>query len=124
MIQRTAPMCPYRGTIGCALRTPEGNGSLSGLLRFGTLVGMTSLDSLGLTPGLAVRFRRRSTGRWRVATVERIERDGSLGLRDAKGAARAIPLELVEVRTTGPRGATAWEPATERAARTEQLRLL
>lgn len=85
---------------------------------------MTSLDSLGLTPGMAVRFRRRTSGRWRAATVERIERDGSLGLRDAKGAARAIPLHLVEVLTTGPRGAKAWEPATERAARTEQLRLL
>lgn len=85
---------------------------------------MTSLDALGLTPGAAVRFRRGSTGRWRTATVERVERDGSLGLRDAKGAARAIPLELVEVATTGPRGARTWEPAVERAARTEQLRLL
>lgn len=85
---------------------------------------MTSLEHLGLAPGTAVRFRRRATGRWRAATVERVERDGSLGLRDAKGAARAIPLELVEVLTTGPRGAKAWEPVTERAARTEQLRLL
>ena len=85
---------------------------------------MTSLDALGLTPRMVVRFRRRANGRWREATVERVERDGSLGLRDAKGAARAIPLELVEVLTTGARGAKAWEPATERAARTEQLRLL
>lgn len=85
---------------------------------------MTSLQALGLTPGDAVRFRRGTKGRWCTATVERVERDGSLGLRDAKGASRAIPLENVEVATSGPRGARTWEPATERAARTEQLRLL
>jgi hypothetical protein len=83
-----------------------------------------SLESLGLAPGLAVRFRRGDSGRWLRATVERVERDGSLGLRDAKGAARAIPLELVEVATVGPRGAKAWESVLERAARTEQLKLL
>ena len=92
--------------------------------RFGILVGMTSLESLGLARGMAVRFRRNDATRWRSATVERVEKDGSLGLRDEKGAARAIPLELVEVATRGPRGARTWEPAVERAARTEQLRLL
>ena len=49
---------------------------------------------------------------------------GSIGLRDAKGAARALPVDRLEVRTTGPRGATTWEPLAERAARTEQMRLL
>jgi len=88
------------------------------------LRGMTSLAALGLTAGEAVRFRRTPGSRWRLATVERVERDGSLGLRDQKGAARAIPRELVEVATTGPRGARTWEPVVERAARTEQLRLL
>lgn len=85
---------------------------------------MTSLEALGLAPGMAVRFRRKDGNRWRTAVVERVERDGSLGLRDERGAARAIPLELVEVATVGPRGARTWEPALERAARTEQLRLL
>jgi hypothetical protein len=84
----------------------------------------TGLDALGLAPGMAVRFRRRPGERWRPAVVERVERDGSLGLRDRRGAARAIPLEQVEVATSGPRGARTWEPALERAARTEQLRLL
>jgi hypothetical protein len=85
---------------------------------------MRSLASLGLAAGMPARFRRTPTSRWRRATVERVERDGSLGLRDERGAARAIPLDLVEVPTTGPRGARAWEPVLERAARTEQLRLL
>lgn len=85
---------------------------------------MTSLQALGLAPGMAVRFRRKDGARWRSATVERVEKDGSLGLRDDRGAARAIPLELVEVATTGPRGARTWEPALERAARTEQLKLI
>ena len=85
---------------------------------------MTSLEALGLAPGMAVRFRRVEATRWRSAVVERVEKDGSLGLRDGKGAARAIPIELVEVATTGPRGARTWEPVAERAARTEQMRLL
>lgn len=85
---------------------------------------MADLVSLGLAAGMRVRFRREASDHWRFATVERIERDGSLGLRDAKGASRAIPPALVEVETRGPRGAKAWEPVLERAARNEQLRLL
>lgn len=85
---------------------------------------MTDLASLGLAPGMRVRFRRRDGERWKRGTVERVEKDGSLGLRDSRGAARAIPVDLVEVETTGPRGARTWEPAVERAARTEQMRLL
>lgn len=85
---------------------------------------MSDLAALGLAPGMRVRFRRRDGERWKRGTVERVEKDGSLGLRDARGAARAIPLELVEVEASGPRGARTWEPAVERAARTEQMRLL
>lgn len=83
-----------------------------------------SLEELGLRAGDAVRFRRKAEGRWQSGTAERREKDGSLGVRDGKGAARAIPIELVEVRTRGPRGALVWEPLPERAARTEQLKLL
>lgn len=83
-----------------------------------------SLEELGLRAGDVVRFRRKAEGRWQVGTAERREKDGSLGVRDGKGAARAIPVELVEVRTRGPRGALVWEPLPERAARTEQLKLL
>ena len=82
------------------------------------------LDELGLAPGDRVRFRRGSTGHWREATVERRERDGSVGLRDGKGAARAIAVDRLEVRIRGPRGAIAWEPLVEHAARIEQLKLL
>ena len=82
------------------------------------------LVELGLSAGMRVRFRRDPTDRWQLATVHQVERDGSLGLRDNKGASRAIPVELVEVETRGPRGAKAWEPVTERAARNEQLKLL
>lgn len=82
------------------------------------------LAALGVAPGTSVRFRRREGGRWRLARVERLERDGSIGLRDEKGAARAIPMELIEVSGTGPRGGPIWEPLPEVAARTEQLRLM
>ena len=85
---------------------------------------MTDLAALGLAPGMRVRFRRRDGERWKGGTVERVEKDGSLGLRDGRGAARAIPIDLVEVETRGPRGARTWEPVAERAARTEQMKLL
>ena len=83
----------------------------------------SALAALGIGPGDRVRFRR-GTGRWKEAVVERREKDGSVGLRDAKGASRAIPVDKLEVRTSGRRGATRWEPLAERAARTEQMRLL
>ncbi len=82
------------------------------------------LAELGLAVGDRVRFRRTETERWKPATVAGRERDGSVGLRDAKGAARAIPIALIEVRITGRRGGVGWEPLAERAARTEQMRLL
>jgi hypothetical protein len=82
------------------------------------------LTILGLTPGEQVRFRRDATSRWQEARVTRRERDGSVGLTDKRGAARALPVELIEVRCTGPRGGAGWEPLTARASRTEQLRLL
>ena len=82
------------------------------------------LTILGLCPGEQGRVRRDSSGRWQEAHVTRRERDGSVGLTDRRGAARAMPVELIEVRCTGPRGGAAWEPLTARASRTEQLRLL
>jgi hypothetical protein len=88
---------------------------------------VTPADELvrySLVPGERVRFRRRSSGRWIPAVVERVERDGSVGLRDPKGAAVALTPDRIEVRTQGPRGGGSWEPLTDRMARSEQLRLL
>ena len=82
------------------------------------------LAELGLAEGDAVRFRRRDGERWKDGTAARREADGSLGVRDGKGALRALPLDLVEVRTSGPRGGVVWEPLPDRAARTEQMKLL
>jgi integrase len=81
------------------------------------------LAAIGLRAGDRVRFRRRDGERWKDATVVRRETDGSLGVRDTKGALRAIPLDRVEARTEGPRGGVVWEPVPELAARTEQLGL-
>lgn len=82
------------------------------------------LAELGLRGGDTVRFRPTPGARWRDATVERRERDGSVGLRDGRGAARAIAVDQLEVRRRGPRGGTVWEPLTRVAGRTEQRRLL
>jgi hypothetical protein len=84
----------------------------------------STLTELGLHVGDAVRFRRSEGERWREGTVVNREKDGSVGVRDAKGAARAIPVDRLEVRGKGPRGGTVWVPVVERAAGTEQLGLL
>lgn len=84
----------------------------------------SALVEVGLRPGDRVRFRQREGSSWKEATVERRERDGSIGVRDERGAARAIALERMQVRTTGKRGGVVWEPVAERAQRDEQLGLL
>ncbi|MBI2711157.1 MAG: hypothetical protein HYX34_15920 [Actinobacteria bacterium] len=83
-----------------------------------------NLVDVGLRPGERVRYRRRPGQRWAEGTVVGLERDGSLAIRDtAKGAARSIPIDRVEVRAVGPRGARVWEPVSDRVGRTEQLGL-
>lgn len=82
----------------------------------------TLLD-VGLRVGDVVRFRPRPTARWAEATVERREADGSIGVRTGNGAARSLPVPRLEVRGRGPRGASLWEPLSERADRDEQLDL-
>lgn len=84
----------------------------------------SALVEVGLRPGDRVRFRQRAGGSWKEATVERRERDGSVGVRDERGAARAIAIDRLQVRTTGRRGGVVWEPVVERAQRDEQLGLL
>jgi hypothetical protein len=84
----------------------------------------SELVAIGLRKGDTVRFRRSSDEHWKQAAVMRRERDGSIGLRDEKGASRAIAMDQIEVKTAGPRGGVAWEPLVDRARRTEQLRLL
>lgn len=81
------------------------------------------LLALGLWAGERVRWRDRPGGRWREGTVVERERDGSVGVRDGKGASRALRIDRLEVRTRGPRGARTWEPLAARVRRTEQLPL-
>lgn len=51
------------------------------------------------------------------------ERDGSVGVRDARGASRALRVDRLEVRDRGPRGGVVWEALPDRIARAEQLGL-
>jgi hypothetical protein len=82
------------------------------------------LAALGLRVGESVRWRRAGTGRWQLGVVTRRERDGSVGVTDGRGLARSLRVEWLEVGRAGPRGARSWEPLLERAARSEQLRLM
>jgi hypothetical protein len=85
---------------------------------------VSDLLSLGLRTGDRVRYRRASGGHWQHGTVVGLESDGSVAVRDAKGAARSLAATRLDVKVTGARGASGWEPVAERAARCEQLRLL
>jgi hypothetical protein len=86
-----------------------------------TALTESALLEVGLRPGDRVRFRRNESAAWTEGTVERRERDGSIGVRDERGASRAIALERLEVRSTGPRGGRGWEAVAARAQRDEQL---
>lgn len=71
-----------------------------------------------------MRFRRREGEKWIPGVVTGRERDGSLGLADGRGRARAIALDRVEVEVPGPRGGKRWVAVADWAAETQQLRLL
>jgi hypothetical protein len=85
---------------------------------------LTDLAILGLSAGETVRWRAVSGGRWQTGRVTHRERDGSVGVVDTRGRARSLGVEKLEVPVAGPRGAPRWEPLTDRAGRTEQLKLL
>jgi hypothetical protein len=82
------------------------------------------LEILGLRAGEEVRWRPGAGSRWRSGRVTHRERDGSVALTDDRGMTRSLPVERLEVRAEGKRGAATWEALEERAARSEQLRLL
>jgi hypothetical protein len=81
----------------------------------------SALQAIGLGPGEQVRFRRADRARWQVGSARRLERDGSLRIADADGAARTVPLAHVQVRR---KGTGRWEPLADRCARAVQLTLL
>jgi hypothetical protein len=82
------------------------------------------LDILGLSPGETVRWRSGAGSRWHTGRVARRERDGSVGVTDARGSLRSLSVDRLQVRCAGPRGGPGWEPLADRASRSEQLRLL
>ena len=79
-----------------------------------------ALDELGLEIGVLVHFRRSTDRRWQDGVVLRRERDGSVGLRDDRGRARAVPVDDIEVRTVGPRGGEVWRPLREKGTGAHQ----
>ena len=81
------------------------------------------LRVLGIEPGRRLRFRERGGGRWQEGRAVGIERDGSIGVVDARGRARAIDVDRIEVCMAGRRGASRWEAMGVVAARTEQMGL-
>ena len=86
---------------------------------------VTSVEQLGLRAGDRVRFKPLGGGprHWNEGVVMGIEKDGSVAVRDAKGAWRAVRPGRLEVRRARRRGGHRWESVSERAARIEQLAL-
>lgn len=82
-----------------------------------------ALVTIGLRAHATVRFRREEGGRWLEGVVVALEPDGSLGLNDARGRRRSIPIDDVEVERRGPRGGKVWVPLSDIAAHEEQLGL-
>lgn len=82
------------------------------------------LAILGIEEGEPVRWRPGSASHWRTGRITHRERDGSIAVTDARGLARSLPVDRLEVRCAGPRGGSGWEPLVDRASRVEQLRLL
>ena len=81
---------------------------------------LPTLGQLSLVPGDRVRFRRAAGQHWQEAIVEARERDGSVALRDEKGASRSIRFEQLEVYRARNRTGR-WEQVTEQEY--EQLSL-
>jgi hypothetical protein len=81
------------------------------------------LTEIGLRVGDRVRFRAKERGRWHEGVVSGRHPDGSVDVRDERGASRALRLERLEVRRAGRRGSPRWEAATTIAADPEQLGL-
>lgn len=73
------------------------------------------LAEVGLELGQIVRYRGTTDKRFHDGVVLRRERDGSIGLRDERGRARAITIDAIEIRRLGPRGGEQWVPLTEAA---------
>jgi hypothetical protein len=73
---------------------------------------LPTLGQLSLEVGDRVRFRRAAGQRWQEALVEGRERDGSVALRDEKGASRFIRFELLEVYRVRNK-AGRWEAVAE-----------
>lgn len=71
------------------------------------------LAEVGLEIGQLVRYRGSTDKRFHEGVVLRREQDGSVGLRDDRGRARAIELDAIEVRLVGPRGGEQWIPLTD-----------
>lgn len=71
-----------------------------------------SLGELSLRVGDRVRFRRSAGQRWQEGVVEGRERDGSVALRDGKGASRSIRATLLEVYRS-ERGSSRWDKVEE-----------
>ncbi|MEO7397518.1 MAG: hypothetical protein ABIW84_03035 [Ilumatobacteraceae bacterium] len=86
------------------------------------------LERVGLRPGEVVRFRRDAgrgqRARWMSGHLAGMNPDGSITLHDvARGAARSLRPDRLEVRRPGRRGRLTWQNVGVVAVTWEQLEL-
>lgn len=85
------------------------------------MADVEGLPAIGLRAGEPVRYRKGS--RWQEGRLGGVEPDGSLRVHDAKGAARSLPADRVEVRRAGTRGGAVWRSVPDVMGNDEQLGL-
>ena len=68
-----------------------------------------ALLDLGLRRGEQIRFKKSGdNSRWTMGKIHALEKDGSITIHDANGAARSLRPERIEIRQRSPRGQLKW----------------
>ncbi len=70
-----------------------------------------ALADYNLEVGQQVRFRMQDGETWDYGKVNRVEKDGSIGLF-SEGRFRSIVPERLQIQKVGPRGGRTWENLT------------
>ena len=87
-------------------------------------IAEAELRAVGLHRGEPIRFKKSDdAARWSNGRIHAIERDGSVTVHDANGAARSLRPERIEIQRRNARGRIAWHPLAEFLESERQLTL-
>ncbi len=82
------------------------------------------LRAIGLHRGEPIRFKKsEDAARWSTGRIHAVERDGSITVHDANGAARSLRPERIEIQRRNSRGKINWQNLNEFLGSERQLTL-